>query len=144
SRDPPETGATGLTFGLKLPTGDYSVRNANGDLAERTLQPGTGTTDAILGAYVVRSLPLKDLSWFAQAQLQLPLNSRAGYRPGQRLAADAGLRYDITGQLGLLLQANLLVRGKDSGVNTEPEDSGGHSLFISPGVSYSVSRDVRV
>ena len=134
----------GLTFGLKLPTGDYSVRNGNGDLAERTLQPGTGTTDAILGAYVVRSLPLADLSWFAQAQLQLPLNGRDGYKPGQRLAADAGLRYDVTAQLGLLLQANLLVRGKDSGVNAEPEDSGGRSLFLSPGVSYSVSRDVRL
>jgi hypothetical protein len=144
SRDPPQSGAAGITFGLKLPTGDFDVRNANGELAERTLQPGTGTTDAIVGAYVVRSLPLKDLSWFAQAQLQLPMNARDGYKPGQRLAADAGLRYDLTGQVSLLLQANLLLRGKDSGANAEPEDSGGRSLFLSPGISVSVSKDVRV
>jgi len=92
----------------------------------------------------VRTLPLKDLSWFTQAQLQLPLNARDGYKPGQRLAMDAGLRYDLGGQVSLLLQANLLVRGKDSGVNAEPGDSGGHSLFLSPGISVSVSRDVRL
>jgi len=36
------------------------------------------------------------------------------------------------------------VRGKDSGINAEPEDSGGRSLFLSPGVSVAVTRDVRV
>jgi hypothetical protein len=28
--------------GAKLPTGDFRVKNGDGDLAERTLQPGTG------------------------------------------------------------------------------------------------------
>lgn len=137
-------GAAGVSFGLKLPTGDIDVRNPAGDLAERTLQPGTGTTDAILGAYVTRQLPLKSLGWFAQAQLQAPLNARAGYRPGHRVALDAGLRYDVADQWSLLLQANLLVRGRDSGVNAEPEDSGAKSLFLSPGLSFSPARDVRL
>jgi hypothetical protein len=137
-------GAAGLNFGLKLPTGDYKQRNAEGELAERTLQPGTGTTDALLGAYLVRLLPLKDLSWFAQAQMQMPLNARDGYKPGQRVTADAGLRYDLGDRMSLLLQANLLVRGRDSGVNAEPEDSGGRSLFLSPGASVALGKDVRV
>ena len=144
AHDASQIGAAGLNFGFKLPTGDFNVRNAAGELAERTLQPGTGTTDALLGAYYVSLLPLKDLSWFAQAQLQLPLNSRDGYKPGQRFTADAGLRYDLNDQVSLLLQANLLVRGRDSGVNAEPEDSGGRSLFLSPGVSAAVAKDVRV
>jgi hypothetical protein len=144
SRDPPTLGATGITFGLKLPTGSIGKRNADGELAERTLQPGTGTTDALIGAYLVRVLPLKDLSWFAQAQLQLPMDARDGYRPGKRASVDAGLRYDLTGDLSLLLQANLLLRGRDAGVNAEPGDSGGKSLFLSPGLGYAVTRDLRV
>ena len=40
----------GVNFGLKLPTGEKNVKNADGERAERTLQPGTGTTDLILGA----------------------------------------------------------------------------------------------
>ena len=95
-RDPPTAGATGIHFGLKLPTGRFNVRNGDGEFAERSLQPGTGTTDALLGAFMTRSLPLKDLSWFAQGIVQVPLNTREGYRPGQRVTLDAGLRYDAT------------------------------------------------
>ena len=48
-----ETGRTrfvGLLFGAKLPTGSFDVTNDEGEAAERTLQPGSGTTDAVLGA----------------------------------------------------------------------------------------------
>ena len=55
-------GQWGLYFGAKLPTGSHRVTNPEGERAERTLQPGTGTTDALFGAFVRRALPLKDLS----------------------------------------------------------------------------------
>lgn len=137
-------GTAGLNFGLKLPTGRYDVRNADGERAERTLQPGTGTTDALLGAYFSQLLPVKDLSWFAQGLLQQPLDSREGYRPGRRVSLDAGLRYDASERVGVLLQVNALYRGRDSGANAEPQDSGGKSLFLSPGVSVGFTKDVRL
>lgn len=136
--------AFGVTFGAKLPTGSFKVRNAEGDPAERTLQPGTGTTDALLGAYFHRALPLHNLSWFAQGLVQMPLDSRAEYRPGARLSFDAGLRYEISEAAALMLQANLLLRGRDRGAQSEPEDSGGKALFLSPGASYMISRDVQL
>ena len=40
----------GVLFGLKLPTGKTTCECA-GRPAERTLQPGSGTTDALLGGY---------------------------------------------------------------------------------------------
>lgn len=144
SREHGETGASGLLFGVKLPTGRINLRNAAGDLAERTLQPGTGTTDAIVGAYTARALPMRDLSWFAQAQFQAAVNARDQYRPGRRLSVDGGLRYDLGDAWSLLLQANLLVRGRDAGRNAEPDDSGGTALFLSPGVAWSATRDLRV
>ena len=42
--------AAGVQFGLKLPTGKFDETNDLGLLAERSLQPGSGTTDALLGA----------------------------------------------------------------------------------------------
>ena len=134
----------GLYFGTKLPTGRFHVANGDGQRAERTLQPGTGTTDALLGAFWRESIPLHGLSWFAQGLLQLPLDSREDYRPGRRLSFDAGLRYEATDEIGLLLQANTLFRGRDRGAQAEPEDSGGRSLFLSPGVSYAVTKDLQV
>jgi len=140
----PKLGTAGLYFGLKLPTGRIDVRNSDGDLAERSLQPGSGTTDALLGAYYAQLLPLKDLSWFAQALVQLPVNSRDGFKPGERVSLDAGVRYNATDYLSVMLQVNGLYRGRDSGVNAEPDDSGGKAWFLSPGFSFALSRDAQI
>ena len=137
-------GTLGLNFGLKLATGRFDVQNADGERAERTLQPGSGTTDALLGAYYAQVLPLKDLSWFAQGLLQVPLNSRAGFKPGRRVSLDTGVRYDATDRIGLILQVNGLFKSRDAGENAEPEDSGGKSFHLSPGISIVATQDVRV
>lgn len=137
-------GTIGLNFGLKLPTGSTNVRNEDGERAERTLQPGTGTTDALIGAYYGQLLPMKDLSWFMQALFQLPLNQHEGYKPGIRTSFDAGLRYDLTNRVGLMLQVNTLFRGRDSGAEAERDNSGGRSLFLSPGVTVALTDDVRI
>src|SRR5258705_7644425 len=52
----------GLTFGLKLPTGTYKVTNDDGKEAERALQPGTGSTDGVIGAYYSRPSVGQDAS----------------------------------------------------------------------------------
>src|SRR5258706_4263270 len=66
--DPLKPVTAGVNFGVKLPTGRTSIANDDGDIAERTLQPGTGATDAILGAYVHHRLPQLNAAWFAQLQ----------------------------------------------------------------------------
>jgi len=141
--NPDGTGTFGLNFGAKLPTGRFSKRNGEGEPAERSLQPGTGTTDALLGGFASGDLPVADWSWFAQGLAQLPVNARDGYKPGKRFALDAGLRYDATDRWSLMLQVNGLKRARDSGVEAEPEDSGGYSVWLGPGASYAVTRDIR-
>ena len=140
----PKLASSGLYFGLKLPTGQIDVRNGDGALAERSLQPGTGTTDALLGAYYAQLLPMKDLSWFAEALVQAPLNTRDSYKPGTRVSLDTGVRYNATEHLSVMLQLNAVFRGRDSGANAEPNDSGGKFWFLSPGFSYALTRDAVV
>jgi len=136
--------AWGFTVGAKLPTGKYDVKNGEGDEAERTLQPGTGTTDALLGGYYGGQFPAKDLAWFVQGLVQVPLNYRDAYRPGSRVSLDAGLRYDVSDPWSLMLQLNTLVRGRDRGAQAEPEDTGGTSVWIGPGASFAASEEVRI
>jgi hypothetical protein len=133
----------GVTFGLKLPTGKYDVANGDGDLAERTLQPGTGTTDALLGAYWHTARPLEGWAYFVRGQAVLPMNSRDEFKPGAQLYADAGARYAVNSKVALMIQANALWKGQDKGANAEPEDSGQHGLFVSPGISWNATRDVQ-
>jgi hypothetical protein len=138
--DASSVATTGINFGLKLPTGDIDVRNGNGDRAERSLQPGTGTTDLVFGAYYTRVLPASGASWFVQGLVQTPLNSREDYRPGRRVTLDVGYRYEATDAIGLMIQLNALYRGKDSGLQAEPEDTGGRFIYLSPGISYAVTK----
>lgn len=134
----------GINLGLKLPTGDRDLRNAAGARAERTLQPGTGTTDLVLGGYYTRVLGASDASWFVQGLWQTPLGSREDYRPGRRATLDIGYRYEASERIGLMLQLNTLWRGRDRGAQAEPADTGGSFVYVSPGVSYALTKGVQV
>ena len=137
-------GTVGLNFGLKLPTGRSNVMNSEGERAERSLQPGTGTTDAFVGVYYTQLLPMKNLSWFTQALLQRPLYQSEGYQPGARISLDAGLRYDLSDRFSLMLQLNALIKGRDTGASAENNNSGGRSVYLGPGLSFAVTNDVRI
>lgn len=142
--DPLNPSTSGVTLGLKLPTGRTGVANADGEQAERSLQPGSGTTDLIAGYYYHQKLGASDASWFAQAQYQHALNSRDGFKPGAQLGADLGYRRGVGDKLGLLIQLNLLHKSADSGSEAEPADSGGRFVFASPGVSYALSGNLQL
>ena len=134
----------GLTFGLKLPTGDYKVSNSDGATAERALQPGTGSTDAVLGAFYSAPGPSPDSSWFAQALYQQAMSTQDQYRPGNQLQLNVGYRHPFAHDWMGLLQLNGMVKGRDSGANAEPDLSGSRTVFLSPGLAYSVTHDTQL
>jgi hypothetical protein len=142
--DPQLPCSAGFSFGLKLPTGRHDVANAEGEVAERTLQPGSGTTDAIVGMYWSKAQPLTGWSYFTRAQAVVPIDSRDGFKPGRQLQADVGARYAVNSTLGLMIQANFQAKGRDSGANAEPEDSGQRAAYLSPGISWNPSRNAQV
>ena len=144
--DPAATrlGFTGITGGLKLPTGRTTVANSEGEPAERTLQPGTGTTDALLGAYYREALGNLNASWFVQANVQFPFNSHHDFRPGRQVLVDLGGRWNATDKLGVMLQLNAQYKGRDSGAEAEPDDSGSRTVSLSPGITYAVTPTVQI
>jgi len=134
-----------LNGGLKLPTGEFDVQNAEGETAERSVQPGTGTTDLLLGGGITYApVSLLPLSLFANLQLQSALNERDGYRPGWRAGLQAGGQYPLGGGLDFVLQANLLYSASDSGANAEPDESGHTQVAIVPGLTYSWSNGLMI
>lgn len=142
--DPLKPASGGITFGAKLPTGKYDVANAAGAKAERSLQPGSGTTDLIAGGYYHQRLTELDVSWFAQAQYQHALNTRDNYRPGAQLGLDLGVRKGLVGGLGVLGQLNYVRKAADSGSEAEPASSGGRFLYASPGLNYALTSSMQL
>ena len=140
------TQTTGITFGVKLPTGDWNYPNF-----DRDTSIGTGTTDLLVGAYHLGNLEFGSqggparLQWFAEFLLDRAFNTREQYRPGNEMDAALGLIYSgiqvgPTVSLSPLLQVIVSDRLHDSGANADPANSGYERLLISPGLAANVGR----
>jgi hypothetical protein len=132
--------STGVTFGAKLATGNFTYKGFDRDTAI-----GTGTTDLLLGGYHEMHFGTGNWSGFVQAQLDQPLSTREGYRPGTELDGAVGV-YPVGWALGSgvhltpIIQALVSVRSKDHGDHADPPDSGYQRLLLSPGLELRVRR----
>lgn len=136
---------SGVRFGLKLPTGNTNLDMAPGKQLEAGLQPGSGSTDAVLGAYHHQNLADAPWGWFASTQLQTAVTLKNDYRPGDDLAVDVGAHYAVSPAVTGLLQLNAHYKKADSGIalNMNPH-TGGRSLNLSPGVSFALAAKTRL
>ncbi len=128
----------GLQLGLKLPTGRIDQNFATGPQAgeplDRGLQLGAGTVDLLAGAsWFTRPGPT--VGCFAQVLLDLPLGSRAGFRPSPGLAVNGGVRYLNASAVTPQIQLNVRWDGRESGVNADRDNSGDSLVYVSPGAT---------
>jgi hypothetical protein len=131
--------STGITYGLKLPTGDYSYSNF-----DRDSSIGTGDVSWLLGAYHQGALT-KDgkFDWFTNGLWDHAFTVSSHYRPGDEFDAAVGSYYNLgpvagSSNIAPLLQLLGSYRLHDVGFNADPQDSGYRRLLISPGIEYDV------
>jgi hypothetical protein len=141
--------STGLIFGLKLPTGNFTAKGF-----DRDTQLGTGSTDLILGGFH-RGLITGDNAWqyFAQVRWTEPflqqsafdeeLGFRGDYRPGSSLDGAIGIvynnGYNIAGfdKIAPVLQILGSHRQPDTGASAHTGDTGYDRLLIAPGLDFT-------
>jgi hypothetical protein len=143
--------STGLSVGLKLPTGDFSGPKGplGGPEFDRDSLPGTGSTDIMVGGYHVGHLNAAGtLSYFMQARYQFAIATQDGYRPGDEFDTAVGLSYDF-GEVGAISKVAPFVqllnseRGHDTGPEADTPNSGYERLLFAPGVEVRLKK-VRV
>jgi hypothetical protein len=130
--------SAGVTFGVKLPTGND---NYNPALVDRDTQIGSGSTDILLGGFYRDNLDRNQKwDWFAQLQLDVPVLIQAQYRPGVELDAAAGIDYKgwSLGRVKISPVAQVIFseRTSDSGAAANPDNSGYQRILLSPGVEF--------
>jgi hypothetical protein len=144
----------GLQLGVKLPTGHYGTAvdfnggpNAGAPL-DASLQPGTGSTDVILGAYYYQAVS-QDFDVFANAQFQSAVKHHMDqpgndYRPGNSTTVSFGLRYESGPRLVPQLQVNLLRKSRDQGALADIQSTAGNVAYVSPGLTARVAARLHV
>ena len=129
--------SSGITFGLKLPTGDWHHVDF-----DRDTSIGTGSTDVLLGAYHQGYLA-GSWNWFANAELDQPFLIRADYRPGSEVDAVTGVYYNgwTIGDLKVAPVAQVIgsYRHHDNGLAANPQNSGYERVLLSPGVEVNTA-----
>ena len=144
----------GVQLGVKLPTGRYGTSvhfdagpNA-GEPLDASLQPGTGSTDIILGAYYYRAVS-QDFDAFVNGQFQSALRHHMDqpgndYRPGNSTTVSFGLRYAGDPRWAPQLQMNLLHKSPDQGALADIQSTAGTVAYLSPGVTVRATSRLQV
>jgi len=161
----------GLQFGVKLPTGRYGGPNADGtgltgrhpsafqsgplsrqpspaNLVDTSLQPGTGSTDVLLGAFYHQPVSV-DVDAFANVQFQSAFSERlhaagADFRPGNTTFVSFGARYEANSNFVPQVQVNISHKSADQGALADNPDSQGTVVYLSPGFSASLTQSAQV
>jgi len=135
--------------GVKAPTGLTHLKNGEGEEAEVTIQPGTGSTDGIAGLYyrqTITSVPMfsgefSSLPVIAGLSYQFNGAGTNGWRFGNTLLAHIGTSYQFSSAANFTLQMNGRFQGfADVGATGEPrENTGGTWIFVSPGLNLQLN-----
>ncbi|MBS0379785.1 MAG: transporter [Proteobacteria bacterium] len=135
----------GVQLGVKLPTGKYGTAidfyggPAAGTPVDASLQPGTGSTDVIVGAYYHHPLSL-NFEFFASAQFQSAVRHHMDqpgndYRPGNSTTGIVGVRYEADPRWTPQLQLNVLHKTPDQGALADVQSTAGTVVYASPGLA---------
>lgn len=128
-------------LGIELPTGDDDDRDSLGRLPQ-PLQSGSGSWDPSAGAVVT----YQTLDYQIDAQISYEANTEANdFEFGDEFRFDTSLQYrllprelgaGVPGFLYGVIETNLLHQAKNEIGGNRDADSGGTTLFLSPGLQY--------
>ena len=137
----------GVQFGVKLPTGGtkqtFNAGAEAGQPLDAGLQLGTGTTDLLFGVYAFGELA-PNWGCFGQVLFQKPTGEKNGFKPGDGMNANFGVRYSGFSSVTPHLQVNVRAEGRESGVNADVDNSGATLAYLSPGLTFNVSPKFQV
>jgi len=121
-------------LGVKLPTGAWNIEEDGTRLMDM-VQPGTGSTDYSAGLAVTHRKGNFTLD--GDVIYTITTENQKNYKFGDLLRYDLAGLYQINDTY-LMLELNGRYAEKDEKSGVKTDDTGGHQIFINPGVSYHV------
>jgi hypothetical protein len=120
--------------GVKLPTGEYKLRDRDGGINEPTLMPGTGSVDYRLSA-MLRYLAVPDrVTAFLSVSGSLNTENDLDYERGDAVGANAGASWAATERIDVSAQVNARRTGRDRFLGMPVPSTGATYVFLTPGI----------
>lgn len=130
--------------GIKFASGEYKLRNAEGNINEPTLMPGTGSYDAIIsGLYNYSFIPNK-LNIFTSLSHRFTTENPLDYLFGDSTFIDGGVSYVWTDKVHVSAQINARISRRDKFLDMDVPSTGGEFIFFTPGVRLIATDNVSI
>lgn len=131
--------------GVKLPTGEYKLSNAEGNINEPTIQPGTGAYDVLFSFFYDYQIRPHQLDAFFSGNHQLTTKNDLDYEFGDQTLLNVGFNYLLEGERKVTLSSQLNYRHAErdhfdtvNGRQGVPS-TGGDWLNFTPGIRAQAS-----
>jgi hypothetical protein len=146
----PTSPTLAIGAGVKLPTGATDetgvVVEEDGEIAvkaaERSIQPGSGSWDPMVGVYYLQRFG--SVTGFANATIRLP-SADQGYEFGNETLLNLGGSLPLSARVEALAQVNMRFVGRDDSAEEFElfdQNTGGDSIFLSPGLRLTLGRNL--
>jgi hypothetical protein len=119
---------------LKLPTGQYRLRDGEGAINEPGLQPGTGSTDLAGSLQYVRQLLPMRLEAFVSGSYRGNRENDLDYALGDEATLNVGIRHHPGQRFGWSLQVNARRAARDRFRGRGVPSTGSTLVNLTPGV----------
>jgi Putative MetA-pathway of phenol degradation len=128
--------------GLKFATGDFKLKDNEGNINEPTIMPGTGSNDPIISALYSFSLIPNQLSFFASASHRFTTENSLDYEFGDSTFLDGGVSYRLNEKINLIAQVNTRISRRDEFLGMDVPNTGATFINVTPGVVIAASENV--
>jgi hypothetical protein len=121
---------------VKLPTGAYKGRDSEGAIQEPTIQPGSGSTDAIARLRWTHQIRPGKLETFASLSYKLNTENPLDYRFGDEQMLFGGITNRFASKWSWSLQANVRHTGRDEFLGAGVPSTGLLTIDVMPGLAF--------
>lgn len=131
-----------LGVGIKLPTGEYKLLDHEGEINEPTIQPGTGSWDALFSAHYSYQISPHEWDVFLGSSYQLATENGKDYRFGNTFILNGGTSTSFTLHEKMTtgsLQVNLRHTPRDEFRGEDVPSTGGTWVYLTPGLRLASS-----
>jgi len=134
-------------LGVKTRTGEYKLRNSEGEINEPTLMPGSGAWNGLFSLHYAYQIQPHEWDVFIASAYQLTTANSLEYKMGNTLLLNAGINHHFTAhekEYTASLQTNLRQAPHDEFKNQNMPNTGGTWVYLTPGITVHATHSTAV